>query len=76
MIQHLFALVSVCLVELNQVLNIFLATEEDRASFMYLSGLDVKDPLGSSGGKAPSLCGHVSDDLISLHPGVQTCSVR
>ena len=79
-IQHhlrLFALVGVCLVELDQVLNIFLATEEDRATFMYLSGLDVKDPLGSRGGESPSLYGDVSDALTTPHPrGVHTCSVR
>lgn len=54
---HLFALTSFRLVELDQILDIFLATEEDWTAFMNLSGLDVKDPLGSRGGKTPSLDG-------------------
>jgi len=37
---------------------------------MNLSGLNVKDPLGSRGGETSSLCGYVSDISASSHfPG-------
>jgi len=55
----LFALVSLRLVEFHQILNVFLATEEDWATFMDVVRLNVKDPLGSCGGKTPSLLGEV-----------------
>lgn len=51
----LFAFVSLGLVELHQILNVFLAAEEDWATFVDLGGLNVKDPLGSGAGKASSL---------------------
>ena len=73
---HLFSL-SFRLVELHQILNIFLAPEENRTAFVNLSGLNVKDPLGSRRSKTPGLCGYVSDTLTSFTPlEAHTCSVR
>lgn len=62
---YLFALGCLRLVELHQILNIFLAAEEDRAPFVDLSGLNVKNPLCPRGGEASSLCEQVSVVLAS-----------
>lgn len=73
----LFVLVSLGLVEFDQILNIFLATEEDWATFVDVSGLNVKDPLGSRGGETSSLGGYVGDTLtLFMFQEILTCSVR
>ena len=73
----LFAFASLRFVELDQILNILLATEEDWATFVDLSRLDVKDPLCPRSGETSGLGGHVSDLLVTfLSRKVLTCSVR
>ena len=60
---RLFALSFLGTVEFHQILNVFLASEEDRGTFVNLSWLNVKNPLGPRGGETSSLWEHVSEVL-------------
>ena len=60
---RLFALSFLGSVEFHQVLNVFPASEEDRGTFVDLSWLNVKNPLGARGGETSSLWEYVSDVL-------------